>query len=121
MVGIGSLLHFVVFVLAQACVKRKQILISQWIRTGMCTFIFPHVSYQAKVHSHPWFTPACTSAIAHHNHNFEQDHVQGSLESKCLFHKPSDLCKRVLEDAKQQYAASVADSIATQLLGLRGF
>ena len=47
--------------------------------------------------------------------------MQGSQECKCPFHKASNLCERVLEDAKQQYAASVADSIATQQLGSRDF
>ena len=47
--------------------------------------------------------------------------MQWSLESNCLFHKASDLCKRVVEDAKQQYASSVADSIATLQLGSQDF
>ena len=63
------------------------------------------------------FTPTCASAIAHRNHYFKQYQVQGSLESKCLFHKASNFWKGVPEDAEQQYAASVADSIVTQRLG----
>ena len=74
-----------------------------------------------KVHSHPWFTLACALAIAHHNHFFKQYHVQGSLESKWLFHKESNLCKRVIEYSKQQYAASVAISRSTHRPGSREF
>ena len=94
--------------------------LAQWIRLGMDIYI-PSRTFQIKAHSQPWYTPACAAAIAHRNHFFKLYHQSGSLDSKRRFQKARNHCKRVLEDAKQQYANSVADSIASQRLGSRDF
>ena len=94
--------------------------LSQWINLGMEIYI-PSRTYQIKAHSQPWYTPACAAAIAHRNHFFKKYHLLGTLDSKRLFREARNRCKRVLEDAKQQYANSVACSISTQRLGSRDF
>jgi hypothetical protein len=94
--------------------------ISEWVKLGMGIYI-PSRTYQVKAHSHPWFGPACASAIAHRNHYFKLYNASGSPESKYQFRQASNRCKRVLEGAKKNYADSVAGSILTQRLGTRDF
>ena len=94
--------------------------LSEWISLGIEIYI-PSRTYQIRAHSQPWYTPECAAAIAHRNHYFKTYHRLGTLDSKCLFHDARNRCKRVLEEAKQHYANSVAGSIATQRLGSRDF
>ena len=94
--------------------------ISEWIGTGIDCFI-PHRKFQLKPHSSPWFTPSCAAAIAHRNHFFHQYHRNMSAENKKLFRDSRNHCKRVLEEAKSNYAEATRCSIASQRIGSRDF
>ena len=94
--------------------------ISEWIVTGIDCFI-PHRKFQLKPHSSPWFTPSCAAAIAHRNHFFHQYHRNMTAENKKLFRDSRNHCKRVLEEAKSNYAEATRCSIASQRSGSRDF
>ena len=40
-----------------------------WVRVGIDVYI-PHIKYQVKLHSSPWFSASCAAAIVHRNHFF---------------------------------------------------
>ena len=49
--------------------------VTSWLSVGINTII-PSRKYQIKLHSSPWFSPACIAAIAHRNcfyHMFQCD------------------------------------------------
>ena len=94
--------------------------VTDWIQIGMDLFI-PSRTYQVKSHSQPWFTPACAAVISHRNHYFHQFHRDGSREAHHQFRLAMNNCKKVLENAKRNYAESVQESISTQRLGCRDF
>ena len=74
----------------------------EWVQVGINVYI-PHRKYQIKPHSSPWFSAACTAAIAHRNHFFRLYQQNKSSESKAKFRQASNRCKRVLEAAKLAY------------------
>ena len=41
----------------------------EWIQVGVNVYI-PHLKYQVKCHSFPWFSAACAAPIGHRNHFF---------------------------------------------------
>ena len=69
----------------------------------------PHHKYQVKRHSSPWFSAACTAAIAHRSYQ------QNKSESKVNFRQASNHCRRILEAAKL-YANKTKESITSQKL-----
>ena len=94
--------------------------ITDWIDIGIDCFI-PHRKFQLKPHSSPWFTPACAAAIAHRNHFFHQYHRIRSVENLRLFRVSRNHCKRVLDEAKSNFAEATRHSIASQRIGSRDF
>ena len=50
-------------------------------KVGIDVYI-PHMKYQVKPHSSPWFSGACAAAIAHRNHFFRSYEQNKSCESK---------------------------------------
>ena len=94
--------------------------ITSWLQTGMDTFI-PYRRFQVKPHSSPWFTPACSAAISHRNHYFHIYRRDCSSGNKRLFTLARNHCKKVLNDAKTQYANSTKSRITSQKLGSRDF
>ena len=81
----------------------------------------PHLKYQVKSHSSPWFSAACAAAIVHRNHFFYLDQHNKSFESKVKFRQPSNCCKRVLQATKFSYANKTKASITSQKLGCQNF
>ena len=75
----------------------------EWIQVRTDVYI-PHGKYQVKPHSSPWFSAACTAAIAHRNHFFRLYQQNKFSESKGKFKQASNRCRRVLEAAKLAYA-----------------
>ena len=41
----------------------------EWVQVGIDLYI-PHIKYQVKPHSSPWFSVSCAAAIVHRNHFF---------------------------------------------------
>ena len=76
--------------------------------------------FQSKPDSSQWFTP-CAAAIAHRNHYFHQYHRNATPGNKKLFCATRNHCKRVLKDARSNYAETTRRSVASQLIGSRGF
>ena len=89
------------------------------LQVGIDAYI-PHLKYQVKPHSSPWFSAACAAAIVHRNHFFLL-YQQNKSESKVKFRQASNRCKRVLEAAKLAYATKTKESIISQNLGSRDF
>lgn len=94
--------------------------VASWLQAGINAFV-PHRTYQVKPHSNPWFSPACAAAIAHRNHFFHQYHRSGTMGDKQLFNNARNRCKRVIEEAKQNYLNQVHDRIVGQSVGSRDF
>ena len=93
--------------------------ICEWVQVGIDVYI-PHLKYQVKPHSSPWFSAACAAAIVHRNHFFRLSQQNKSSESKVKFRQASsNRCKRVLEAAKLAYATKTKESITSQKLGSR--
>ena len=92
----------------------------EWDQVGIDVYI-PHRKYQVKRHSSPWFSAACAAAIVQRNHFFRLHRQNKSSESKVRFRQASNRCKRVLEDAKLEYATKTKESITSQKLGSRDF
>ena len=90
----------------------------EWIQVGIDVYI-PHIKYQVKSHSSPWFSAACAAAIVHRNHFFHLYQREKSSDSKVKFRQASNHCKRVLEAAKLAYANKTKESITSQKLGSR--
>ena len=78
-------------------------------------FYTPYRKLQLKPRSSPWFTP-CAPAIAHRNHYFHQYHRNVTPENKKLFCDSRNHCKKVLEDARSNYAEA---TVASKLIGSR--
>ena len=94
--------------------------ITEWVEIGIDCYI-PHRKFQLKPHSpSPWFTP-CATAIAHRNHYFHHYHWNATPENKKLFYDSHNHCKRVLKDARSNYAETTDCSVASQLIGSRHF
>ena len=53
----------------------------EWVQVGIDEYI-PHLKYQVKPHSSPWFSAACTAAIVLRNHFFGLAQQNKSSESK---------------------------------------
>ena len=94
--------------------------IVSWIQEGIQNFV-PHRTYQVKPHSNPWFSPACASAIAHRNHYFHKYHKTGNSLDKINFVIARNDCKRVIDEAKNQYQNQVHDRLLSQSVGSRDF
>ena len=92
----------------------------EWIQVGIDVYI-PHINYQVKSHSSPWFSAACAAAIVHRNHFFRLYQREKSSDSKVKFRQASNRCKRVLEAAKLAYANKTKESITSQKFGSRDF
>ena len=92
----------------------------EWVQVGMDVYI-PHRKHQVKPNSSPWFSAACTAAIAHRNHFFNLYQKDKSSHSKVKFREASNHCKRVLEAAKLAYANKTKEPINSQKLGSHGF
>ena len=73
----------------------------EWVQVEIVVCI-PHGKWQVKPHSFPWFSAACSAAIAHRNHFFCL--YQKDNSSKVNFIQANNCCKRVLEAAKLAYA-----------------
>ena len=69
--------------------------------------------FQLKPHSSPWFTP---TAIAHHNHYFHEYHWIATSKNKKLFGDSHNHCKRVLKDARSNYAETTRCYVASQFI-----
>ena len=92
----------------------------QWVQVGIHVYI-PHRKYQVKLHSSPWFSAACATAIVHRNHFFCFYQREKSSDSKVKFRQASNCCKRVLEAPKLAYANKAKESITFQKLASRDF
>ena len=89
------------------------------LQVGIDVYI-PHIKYQVKPHSSPWFAPAGAAAILHRNHFFGLYQKEKS-DSKVKFRRGSNYCKRVLQAAKLAYANNTKESITSQKLDFRDF
>ena len=85
-----------------------------WVEVGIHEYI-PHHKYQVKLHSSPWFSPACAAAIAHRNFFVCLYQQTKSSEYKVKFGQASN--HWVLEGAKFAYATKTKESIISQKLG----
>ena len=92
----------------------------EWVQVGIDVYI-PHRKYQVKLHSSPWFSVACASAIFHRNHFFHLYQKDKSFNSMVKFRQASTCCKRVLQAAKLTYANKTKESITSQKLGSQDF
>ena len=90
------------------------------VQVGIDVYI-PHIKYQVKPHSSPWFLVACAAAIVHRNQFFCLYQREKSSDSNVKFRQASNRCKRVLEAAKLAYANKTKESITSQNLGFRDF
>ena len=88
----------------------------EWVQVGTDVYI-PHLKYQVKPHSCPWFSAACAAAIVHKNHFFCLYQREKSSDSKVKFRQASNRCKKVLEAAKLAYANKTKESTTSQKLG----
>ena len=90
-----------------------------WMQTGTDAFV-PHCHYQVKLHSSPWFSPACAAAIAHRNHCFHLI-VKTTPLIISVFTLAGNRCKKVLNDVKSHYVEPTKSHIYSQKLGSRVF
>ena len=86
----------------------------QWVQVRIV--YIPHLKYQVKPHSSPWFSAACAAAIVHRNHFFRLYQQNKSSESKVKFRQASNCCKGVLQASKLAYANKTKESIISQKL-----
>ena len=93
---------------------------ASWIQAGIESFV-PSRKFQMKPHSSPWFSPACSAALAHRNHFFHIYQREKSMESKQDFKAARNKCKRVIETAKSEYIQRTHDRLGSQKLGSRDF
>ena len=93
--------------------------ITEWVEIGIDYYI-PHRKFQLKTHS-PCFIPSCAAAIVHCNHYFHQYHRNATPENNKLFCDTCNHCKRVLKEERPSYAETTRCSVASQLIGFRGF
>ena len=94
--------------------------VSSWIQAGIDAFV-PSRKYQVKPHSSPWFSPACAAVISHRNHYFHLYRRDPSNNNKRLFTTARNHCKRVLSNAKLEYAQMIQNRVASQKVGSRDF
>ena len=90
--------------------------ITEWVEIGIDCYI-PHKRFQLKPHSSAWFTPSCATTISHYNHYFHQYHRNVTPKNKKLFCDSRNHCKKVLKDARFDYAKATRRSVASQLNG----
>ena len=69
--------------------------------------------------SSPWLSAAC--AAVHKNHFFSLCQQDKSCESKVMFRKANNFCKKILEAAKLAYANKTKQFITSQKLGFWNF
>ncbi|CAI9734911.1 Hypothetical predicted protein [Octopus vulgaris] len=86
--------------------------VTAWISAGINTFI-PSRKYHLKLHSSPWFSPACTAALANHNHFFPQFQRDNSAVNKQIFTNARNHCLAVIHDAKSDYKQQIYDHISS--------
>ena len=84
----------------------------EWIQVGIDVYT-SHRKCQIKSHSSPWFSAACTAAIAHRNHSFRIYQKDKSSDSKVKFRQVNNSCKRVLVAARSAYASKTKESITS--------
>ena len=89
----------------------------EWVQVGINVYI-PHLKYQVKPHSSPWFSAACAAAIVHRNHLFRLYQQNKSSESKIKFRQASNHFERVLEAAKLELSYILA-KLANLFSGLK--
>ena len=89
--------------------------ITEWVEIGIDCYI-PLRKFQLTPHSSPWFTP-CVVPVAHYNHYFHRYHRNATTENKKLFCDFRNHCKKVLKDARSNYAEATRCSVASQLIG----
>ena len=87
----------------------------EWVQVGIYVYI-PHLKYQVKPHSSPWFSAAGAASLVHRNDFFRLHQQNKSSGSKVKFRQASICCKRVLETAKLAYATKTTESITSQKL-----
>ena len=92
----------------------------EWLQVCINVYI-PHLIYQVKPHSSPWFSTACAAAKVHRNHFFRLYQQNKSSESEVKFSQVRNRFKRVLEAVKLAYANKTNESITFQRLGSRDF
>ena len=76
--------------------------ITEWVEIGIDGYI-PHRKFQLNPHTSPWFT-SCAVAISHRNHYFHQYHHNATPENKKQFYDSRNYCRKVLKDARANYA-----------------
>ncbi|CAE1168972.1 unnamed protein product [Acanthosepion pharaonis] len=86
---------------------------SSWVKAGIDAFI-PSRKYRVKSRPSPWFSAACSAAIAHRNHFFH------------LFRSDMSDCNRRLfasahNDAKSLFAARMKERIASRKFGSKDY
>ena len=91
----------------------------EWVQVGIDVYI-PHIKYQVKPHSSPWFSAACSAAIVHRNHIFPLYQKDKFSASKAKFRQASNCCKRVLK-LPNLHMLIKQESITSQKLGSRDF
>ena len=84
----------------------------EWVQVGIDVYVPPR-KYQIKSHSSPWFSAACTAAIAHRNQFVRLYRKDKFSDSKVKFRQASNCCKGVLEAAKLAYANKTKESITS--------
>ena len=77
--------------------------------------------FQLKLYFSLWFTPSCAAVIAHRNYYFHQYHPNATCENKKLCCDSRNHCKKVLKDARSNYAEATRCSVASQLIGSGAF
>ena len=87
-----------------------------WAQVGIDVYI-PHGKYQVKLHSPPWFSAACATALAHRNHFFHWYQQNKSPASKVKFKQISNHCEVFIEAAKLAYSNKTKESTTSQKLG----
>ena len=86
----------------------------EWVQVGIDVYI-PHHKYLVKLHSCPWFSAACATAIVHRNYSFcFYQHIKPS-ESKVKFRQATNVLKRVQTPTKTK------ESVTSQKRGSWGF
>ena len=93
---------------------------TEWVQAGTEAFI-PSRKFQVQPNSPPWFNADCAAAISHRNHFYHRFQREQSDNSKVLFRRASNQCKRVIAEAKAVYTTKIKNRIATQALGSRDF
>ena len=92
----------------------------EWVQVWIDVYI-PHLKYQVKPYSSPWFPASCAAAIVYQNHFFRLHQQNKSSESKVKLRQAGNHWKRVLQAAKFVFVNKPKDSITSQNLGSQDF